>query len=96
MLLEVGIGFQWQFIRFNVLQSQRKAFDSDVEALTKTRLKTREGFEKNRNESDPEKIKALLKEAESVNEFIRKKLMQAELNEKGNYGKKNISLDSFI
>uniref|UniRef100_A0A061RCN5 Complex 1 LYR protein domain-containing protein n=1 Tax=Tetraselmis sp. GSL018 TaxID=582737 RepID=A0A061RCN5_9CHLO len=66
-------------------------FRDDIIALNSAREEMRQHFEKNRDETDPSKISKLLAEGEDAREFLKTSIVQARLNEQGNY---TIKVDS--
>eukprot|EP01023_Acetabularia_acetabulum_P060643 TRINITY_DN7290_c0_g1_i12.p4 TRINITY_DN7290_c0_g1~~TRINITY_DN7290_c0_g1_i12.p4 ORF type:complete len:111 (-),score=17.38 TRINITY_DN7290_c0_g1_i12:347-679(-) len=71
---------------FRVLRrASLKAFRGDEVMLAEGAKRIREAFETYRLETDPEKVKELLQDASEATDFLRTRIVQAELNERGSY-----------
>ena len=77
-----------------LLKTEKDLFKNDLQALFKAVVRTREGFEKNRKESDPAQIEKLVKEAFETQNFLLRNIVQADLSENGAYSKKFVSSHS--
>ncbi|XP_002737119.1 complex III assembly factor LYRM7-like [Saccoglossus kowalevskii] len=60
-------------------------FKGDQYALAVCRSRINDEFQKNKKETDAEKIQGLLKLAKDTETLLRKTVIQAVLNDKGNY-----------
>ncbi|XP_022090795.1 complex III assembly factor LYRM7-like isoform X2 [Acanthaster planci] len=66
-------------------RTRQTVFQGDEPALNAARKRINEEFAKNRQETDPEEIKQMIKVGEDVNMLMRKTIVQAKLNEAGRY-----------
>ncbi|KAI2806696.1 hypothetical protein RDWZM_006427 [Blomia tropicalis] len=69
----------------SLLRTRANVFAGDYEALRITHEKAREAFEKNRDQTNPEEIKKLVKIGWDAKEILQQTVIQAKLNSKGNY-----------
>ena len=76
-------------------RARQSVFKNDNVALEAAKYKIREEFRKNAGEKDPVKIAELAKIAEETAVILRKTVVQAVMNENGNY-KLNITEDSHL
>ncbi|XP_070549572.1 complex III assembly factor LYRM7-like [Ptychodera flava] len=76
-------------------RTARNVFRGDQEALAVCRARINNEFQKHRHETDETKIQELLKLGAQVELVLKKTVVQAELNEKGNY-KLNITKDTVL
>eukprot|EP00750_Incisomonas_marina_P025926 INCI5782.1.p1 GENE.INCI5782.1~~INCI5782.1.p1 ORF type:complete len:118 (-),score=25.10 INCI5782.1:444-797(-) len=68
-----------------LLRASRTVFGKDRDGLLTARAFIRQQFEENRNETDPEVLDELLFSIDDAISFAQTNIVQAELNEKGNY-----------
>jgi complex III assembly factor LYRM7 len=68
-----------------LMRARGALFKDDVEALTESRYKLREEFFKN-EEASGDQIDEHLKIIEEIDTMLRQNIVQAKLNERGNYG----------
>lgn len=68
-----------------LLRSSRKLFANDTEALAGASKELRAQFEKHRYVTDAVELDALVKDIDDVFEMMEVNLVQARLNERGNY-----------
>lgn len=67
-----------------LIRAKRLAFKGDEELLRTAQTAIREQFRTNRD-APSEKLPEMLKEAEDAIEFLRNNVVQAPLNDRGNY-----------
>lgn len=70
----------------HLVRAQRKAFAGDSQMQAGAVNEIRGHFEKNRDASDPEEIRKLIAGCYGAADFLSTFVVQAELNERGNYG----------
>lgn len=75
-----------------LIRARRFAFKGDEELLRTAQAAIRGHFQTNRDAS-PEKLPKMLKEAEDAIEFLRNNVVQAPLNDRGNYQVDAIRID---
>ena len=68
-----------------LLRASHRLFANDRAALLGAGKELRSHFEQHRNETDVEAIRERLKDIEDVHEMMAVNLVQARLNERGNY-----------
>jgi len=68
-----------------LLRAQQKLFRGDIVALTSAREQTRAEFQKQAGETDPDRVAMLVADAVDTAQFMRSNVVQAQLNERGNY-----------
>jgi complex III assembly factor LYRM7 len=71
----------------HLLRAQRKAFKGDTVMQTGAVKEIRDNFKKNRDITDPEEVKKLVGACYEAADFLSTFVVQAKLNERGNYGK---------
>jgi len=69
----------------SLLKTRNFVFNGDPNALSITLNKIREEFKKNRMETNEEKIRELLTIGTEAEVLLRKTIIQAKLNSRGNY-----------
>mmetsp|Transcript_1520 Transcript_1520/g.3334 ORF Transcript_1520/g.3334 Transcript_1520/m.3334 type:complete len:105 (-) Transcript_1520:89-403(-) len=68
-----------------LLRAATATFRNDPTALTAAKGEIRNKFDDSKEETDGEKLKSLVSEAYDAADFIRQHVVQAALNEEGNY-----------
>jgi complex III assembly factor LYRM7 len=71
----------------SLLKTEKDLFKNDLPSLFKAVVKTREGFEKNKQETDSAKVEQLIKDAFETQNFLMRNIVQADLSEHGAYSK---------
>lgn len=71
-----------------LLKTQGIVFGTDISTKKTARIKTREIFKENKMENDPQKIEEMLTNLQDAIEFLKANVIQAVVNERGNYGEK--------
>ena len=69
------------------MRIQRSLFRGDDFAQTQAVTVLRSEFEKNRHVTDENEVERLLSEGHDAAEFLKLNVVQAKLNDRGNYGK---------
>ncbi|CAI5483605.1 unnamed protein product [Closterium sp. Yama58-4] len=69
-----------------LLRAIRKSFPGDQHAQSAGRAEVRGHFEGNRGEADERRLAELERDARDAAEMLRTMVVQARLNERGNYG----------
>eukprot|EP00899_Mesostigma_viride_P027999 jgi/Mesvir1/8384/Mv12629-RA.1 len=68
-----------------LLRAQKIAFKKDVVMQNAATAEIRRHFDESRNETDAAKVSGLLAQAAEAAEFLKSNVIQAALNERGNY-----------
>lgn len=71
-----------------LLRTISHVFTGDAKALQTGRLSARQGFRANAAVHDPDAIAKLVDEARDATEFLREHIVQAKINNEGNYALK--------
>jgi hypothetical protein len=69
-----------------LLRSVQKAFGNDKYALKNARIELKKEFIKSKNVTNSDELDELYKGVEEVDEMLNFHLVQASLNQRGNYG----------
>lgn len=75
-----------------LLRTSKRCFNGDPAMLVASAKQIRDEFETHRRSSDPSEIEGLLLKAREAAEFMTLNLVQAKLNDRGNYGSSLASL----
>jgi hypothetical protein len=70
----------------SLLRTRRQCFAGDPDMLAASAKQIREEFEANRNVGPGEELDSLISKGREGVEFMRVNIVQAKLNERGNYG----------
>lgn len=70
----------------SLLRVRRKAFEGDEVMAVAAALQIRHEFEVNRNVTDPDTLRLCMTKAREAVDFISMNVVQAKLNDRGNYG----------
>mmetsp|Transcript_4118 Transcript_4118/g.7873 ORF Transcript_4118/g.7873 Transcript_4118/m.7873 type:complete len:128 (+) Transcript_4118:30-413(+) len=68
-----------------LLRASRELFAGDRVALASSRVELRKNFLKHESETDPKVLQQLLTDIDEVETMMRENMLQAKLNERGNY-----------
>lgn len=69
-----------------LLRTRKKCFAGDTEMMAAVAEQIRGEFEANRSVTEGQKLEQLLTKAREAVEFMQVSIVQAKLNERGNYG----------
>lgn len=69
------------------MKTLKQVFADDLEAITITKKQARKEFEKNFNLTNKDEIKECIQLGYDSIEVLKKTVIQAKLNDRGNYGK---------
>jgi len=67
------------------MRTQQNLFEGDTKMQNAAKLKIREAFKINKNETNEKKISELLQNCREVNDFFRKNVVQGVLNSRNAY-----------
>ena len=70
----------------SLLRTRRQCFAGDRDMLAASAKQIREEFDANRNVASGEELDNLISKAREGIEFMKVNIVQAKLNERGNYG----------
>jgi len=73
-----------------LLRARRKLFRGDEQALRSSLVAIRKEFDANRGLEDAEVISAMIKDVEEAVDMLENQLVQARLNERGNFEVENV------